>query len=231
MIDVVIPTLLLSNPDVFKYTLKQLNESKVVGKIIIIDNTDAKRFRNEFKNFITDKFEIIEHGKNIFVNPAWNQGMEKVTSNYYLILNDDILCHKYLLNICNAYLNEEKNVGLITITTKNGMKTNVYDAEIQKVIEGKNDAKFNTKMPHNRQGWFMCGRTSDWKAIPDTIKIFYGDDFIYRELRKKKKKCVILSPYFISHFESTTVNTSNDRRKKEIKNVIKQDHIEWRKIS
>jgi GT2 family glycosyltransferase len=228
MIDVIIPTIMQSDKEIFQYTLEQMNSSEVVNKIIIIDNTDNQQFREAFKDIITPKYQIIDQLANLYVNAAWQHGMEQVEEgNYYLLLNDDILCDKIIFEQCQEKLDMHPKCGLITVKTEQSIDIKAYN----NIMSGMTQpAIFTTVIPYNRQGWFMCGRLSQWTRLPSQIKIFYGDDFIYREIRKKGLNCVLMCPYCISHYESTSVNAKSPELRKLIRDMIKKDVIEWNKL-
>lgn len=207
MIQVVIPTMCLCPKEIFSYTLEQMELSSSVEKVIIIDNTVDKRFKDEYE--VGSKVEVIENGKNIYVNPAWNQGLELVTSEHYMILNDDIAVQHYIFNVLNWILETHDEIGILTVKTIENMPLDQYKEKIDKISEMKPDITFTTKMlnPSGIQGWLMVGRTKDWKPIPPELRIWYGDDFIYSRCRRSGKKALNITSYFVDHFVSSTVST------------------------
>lgn len=223
MIDVIIPTLLRTDKEVFKYTLDQLNESSVVGKIIIIDNSQTAAFKEQYSECLTDKVDVVELNKNIFVNPSWNLGMQKVESPHYAIINDDIMAHKEAFNIADQVLAQRDNIGLVTFNTHQSVPLSDYSSMVNN-LDG--NYKITDKIPNNgRIGWFMAGRTCQWIPIPDELLIFFGDDFIYRTLRKRKYAPVI-ADFPIVHFESTTVSDSR-LFKEQFMPIIRSDTQMW----
>lgn len=222
MIDVVIPTLLNTKKEVFSYTLNELNNSIYVNKIIIIDNTEDNLFKHLYKDSITDKMQLIEPNGNILVNPAWNKGLEEVTSEFYLLLNDDILCSEYIISCCDYILRTTK-VSLLTCSTINKLiDVDNYKKMIQKDVK----PMVTSSIPNNRIGWFMCGRKNEWIPIPKELKVFYGDDFIYSNLRIHKKTINMISNLNIVHYESTTINTHINN----IRPIIKNDRLIWEAV-
>ncbi len=225
MLSVVIPTLLMGPKDIFQHTLDVLNSSEVVSEIIIIDNTDSKSFRSFYHP--TEKFIIIEPGKNIFVNKAWNIGLQQSTSQLFLILNDDILIHPDVLGTCvNTYKNLHQP-GILTVRTVINKNIDEYLSLVKLML--KERLEVTTNVPEGRIGWFMLGDIENWEDIPEEIDIFYGDNFIY-EMAKKNGliNYMIESGVVISHNQSSTV--LNQEFIKIKTPVANNDHIQWPKI-
>lgn len=227
--DIIIPTLLLTDCDVFSYMLEQANSSPYVEKIIIIDNTVDASFKRVYSQLLNDRYTIVENSKNILVNPSWNKGMEIVESEHYLILNDDILCHESILSLCEKKLYDDLSIGLLTVRTIDPMSPLGYESIYQNEVDQEDsplwgDAGF-TGLNQN-PGWFMCGRTSEWVYIPEDIKVFYGDNFIYSTIRNSGKKILRLDSHPISHHASSTIDklVGHDEA---VENAIAQDHANW----
>lgn len=225
MIDVIIPTLLLTDKVIFDYTLKQMIDCDVINKIIILDNTDDRRFKDDYSEFFSsNKLTLIENGENIFVNPAWNLGLSLVESEYFVILNDDVLCHKSIFEICDNKMKEDPAVGLLTVNTLQSQGIDYYENHIAQT--SGNTPTFSPNIFRNRVGWFMCGRKDQWVDIPTSIKVFYGDDFIYALARHHKRKVLSLESQSIVHFESTSVN-NKEIFAPIIHGIIQEDARQW----
>ena len=69
---IVIPTLWKSNRT--KKLIKDLNDCQYVDEIIIIDNTGTEE--RDTLPTIYPKLRMVSKGENIYVNPAWNWGIE-----------------------------------------------------------------------------------------------------------------------------------------------------------
>ena len=83
---VIIPTLWKS--DRTKKLLSDLNECEYVDEIIIIDNTGTEE--RDILPTIYPKLRMVSKGKNIYVNPAWNLGVELAKNDLIALVNDDI---------------------------------------------------------------------------------------------------------------------------------------------
>lgn len=220
MIDIIIPTLLSGDRSILEWTLDQANKSPVVKNIIVVDNTETGSFTSSL-----DKVIVLSNKKNLFVNPSWNLGMEHVTSEYYMICNDDILSSTAIYNITNEALSDE-SIGLLTFRTIERGDINSYVREMSNIKH--NDIKHSVDIPNDgRQGWIMAGRVSQWVPIPKDLLIWCGDDFIYRLIKQRGLKCVIFD-YPVVHHKNTTINKV--RNNVNIKPILENDKRVWDKI-
>lgn len=233
---VVIPTLCKSE-QILAYTLNELNEAESVKEILVFDNT-----LGQFKSSL-NKVKIY-NTENLYVNPAWNKGVELCTTPYYLLLNDDIMCDRYAVNAATQLLSENKSIGLTTIATNDieqkdfdfYSKINNPEEEPDFIFQGdKSDGWYY-------YGWFICSRKDLWTPIDNNLKIFYGDNLIYLSMRHYKKKMAFITNYNIYHALSTTCkalgkysdNTLSEERpyyEIALKNLYNDEKVEPKKLS
>jgi hypothetical protein len=191
-ITVIIPTIHKSDRDIFMTTLNNLTKCKVVKRVIIINSGYF------MPPVIGHKIFNLYDGKDYFVNPAWNIGMNHCESEYFLLLNDDVLCHENVLKEC---IRLSKMYDVIFMETRRPSKTGddkemETENKIIKYITCKN--LFMTLL----SGCFIFGKRSIWKPIPEQLKVFFGDNWILDNNRDKAAK--IISTYVI-HLEQQTV--------------------------
>ena len=196
-VTIIMPTLCLAM-DMMLPTLYQFETNSAIKSILIFDNTQG-----EFKSY-SSKVKIYNK-ENLFVNPAWNRGMELCDTEYFLIINDDIVCSSEVINSCIRILDENKDIGLVTVETKN--VKNVSEIDFSTYFQKKLEPEFSELDINSHFGWFFIGRTALWKPIPNEFKIFFGDDLIYAWIRHLKHKVVCLKNYEIYHKMSTTANS------------------------
>jgi hypothetical protein len=158
---VIIPTMWVS--DFIYELLDNLESSPLVGEIILIDNNKSKRPAH-INN--TDKIRIIEQEENIYVNPAWNLGVELSKFDNLCISNDDLVWNTDIL----PYILEDINLGVI------GQSTSNY-------YEGEEDIGINP-ITERVWGWGCCFfiHKSNWLPIPEGLKIACGDDYLIKHI-------------------------------------------------
>lgn len=196
---VIIPTLWKSNR-----TLKlidDLKESEFVDEIIIIDN-DSKKVEDK----VVGKVRMISFGENIYVNPAWNTGIELAKNECISLLNDDINFDPNIFGV----ITEDVLYQFGIIGMGEGNYTHPIDEERGPYVD-------MWKPGVNDWGWgcFILLKKSYWKPIPNEIKIWYGDNFI-KEVNPSTKGC-------LRNFKvETEMSTTSDEKEWDI--IKKKDY-------
>lgn len=161
MFSVIMPTMWRSHRTVS--LINTLCASDNVSELIIIDNEPNSR-----PNFdIDSKVRIYEQKENIYVNPAWNLGVEKAGNLFLCIINDDItLDFDHGISLVKEFLNNE---GAVI-----GIHPNSYEINEDDVTIGV------TPGDYIGDGWGCCifMRKDDWIPVPDKYKVWYGDNWI-----------------------------------------------------
>lgn len=200
-VTVVIPTLCKSNK-VLKHSLEQCQECDRVEEILVFDNT--------LTNFASTLSKVkVFNEENLYVNPAWNKGLELTKTPYYLLLNDDVIVSKEVIEACGVLLDENKMLGITSVVTTSiteseidfYMNANAISLEPEFSIRDENDQFYC--------GWFVFGRTNLWKPIPKDLLYFFGDNWVYYHNFKQKRKVAVLDNYTIYHVTSTTCKATN----------------------
>ena len=169
MITFIVPTIWKS--DYIHRTVESLLECKEVGlEMIIIDNANSDYISPD------PKIKVLKQEQNIFVNPAWNLGVNSAKNQLVCIINDDIT-----LNVSRVVeamkMVQNQDFGMIGL-----FKRNLFIKD-----EGKLSLKEIDRMPFFF-GSMMILDKKNYIQIPDSLKIFYGDNYLYsyNVLRGKK---------------------------------------------
>ena len=72
-----------------------------ITKIIIIDNDFSRR--PDSRILKSNKIKIINYGRNIYVNAAWNKGMENASDDLVCICNDDIRVDELAISLVSEF--------------------------------------------------------------------------------------------------------------------------------
>lgn len=194
---VIIPTLWKSNRT--DKLLKDLEECRYVDEIIIIDNASIYETDRTI-----DKIRMISFGENIYVNPAWNKGIELAKNECIALCNDDI--------------NFDPNIfGVVTenVLTYSGI-IGMGEGNYKEPIDEERGPYIDMWQPGvNDWGWgcLILLKKSHWLPIPNDIKIWYGDNII-KDVNSVSKGC--LRNFKVETEMSTTSDeTIWDERKKE----------------
>jgi len=159
MISVIIPTMWKCK--ILNNTLYELSKHNLVGEIILIDNTDNKTILD------IPKVNHILEGNNTFVNPAWNKGVKLAKYDKLLILNDDVETEWGVIDLVYNHITED--IGLIGA----GISCWQYTGGIPCI----NPISYRP----NCYGCLMFIHKNSYKEIPESLKIHYGDDWLFEK--------------------------------------------------
>jgi len=210
---IIIPTL-QKNKEVLQKLVVNLDNDDSVGEILLIDNS-LKGI-----DFTANKLKIIVPDENLFVNPSWNLGVDKAQFGYIGLLNDDIIIPE---NFCTNVISKlQPTFGVVGMNRKfivigdqndlpKSQKINIYFEEAEYRCEGFGVAMFMPK--------------SSYIAIPNEMKIMYGDDWLMNRNEKAGRRNYFISGAEIIHLGSlSTSNTS-------LKPIFKIDSKIYRQIT
>jgi len=161
---VVIPTMWRSNK-IFKL-LEDMQASEFINQIVLIDN--APELKPDLSKF--NKIQYYTENKNIYVNPAWNKGMQLSKNELVCICNDDIFFN--VNDVFSWVLKNEMHLGVIGVygDSFNGPTKSNGVAEVKDNIE--------YRIQYGHFGCLMFVKKSKWIDIPKDLKIYYGDNWI-----------------------------------------------------
>ena len=175
---VIIPT--MWKVDGFLNQLKKLSKIEVIGEIILIDNTENTNLLE-----IPKVIHILQ-GKNTYINPAWNKGVNLAKWDKVCIMNDDVEVHDELFINILPHITEDK--GMIGLHEYHG--NGVWEdepgcdrtrSEMFRGDRGLPLKLIESEIGHRRPGyaclWFI--HKNSYVQIPDELKVWYGDDWVY----------------------------------------------------
>ena len=225
MIDIIIPTMWMSNN--FENSLKTYSLHPQINKIIIIDNN--KNNRPSFEILSNNKIELVSYGRNIYVNPAWNEGYLRSKSRIIAIINDDISVSPEIFNmVLNHNLQQGDLIGVNLRGYQDNYKIDDYINTKEEIVK----LNYIDSMPIGGQAWafgicmFMLRET--YQLIPDLYQVWYGDDY----LAQRAKNVYAINTNKIKGTISETLKKFDDpnsdvskRIELDSKNLIRFNHF------
>ncbi len=214
MFSIVIPTM-QKNIKVFNMLLDELTENEYVGEIIIIDNS---LLGIEYKS---DKIRVITPSENIYVNPAWNLGVKISKYEYVGILNDDLIFPKNFFESVHKFIESTNNVGYIGLET-------IPKTAPEKFSDYPNNSELKYQTVQERNvcwGSAIFFLKSNYFAIPEELKVWCGDDYIFYKSINKGLTNYAISNSNIMHLHSLT----SDR--KEFDKIKYEDQKKYKEIN
>lgn len=161
---VIIPTMWFSSKIVD--AIKTFNYSIHVDEILVIDNNPTESI--DLSEY--DKVNHIKNNSNLYVNPSWNLGVSLATNHNIILSNDDVV----IRNIERVLSSDELvSYDLVGLDYKNINKSN-------SVIFRKTDKDMEKGF-----GCFMYVNKNLYNDIPNEMKIWYGDKFLFKSIHRK----------------------------------------------
>jgi len=167
-------------------------------EIIILDNWSSDWTWDYLYDIKWDNIKVISLDENIFVNPAWNKLAKEAEWEFLFFLNNDITLFKnFDIKMIAVY--EDKKI-VCPLTTQFWTEQKFYQK-----------ANINWTC-------FMT-KKSDYIEIPEQLKLWYWDDYLFR------KRWVTWIKDSVIHWWSQTLNSLPDLQK-----IIDNDTEEWKEI-
>ena len=212
LISVVIPTL-QKNKELLLNLIKMLEKDSNVSEIIVIDNS------LKGLDYPSDKIKLITPPANLFVNPSWNLGVKSAANDNVAILNDDITVPE---NFCSSIFEKiTDDMGIVGYNID-------YVKETQEILPSPQAGEINlVEIPNRCMGWGIAlfFNKSNYIEIPDDLKIFYGDDWLIYQNKKRKKKIYSVSGQEIYHYGSLSSASSS------LNEIAKNDEKLYKKLT
>ena len=188
-----------TNLDILKNCLKSINP-KV--KILIVENSSHFKYLKEIQSNFS-KIEVICSGSNLGYGGGNNFGLNKVKTNYALILNPDTVCEDNFFSNVNKYLSDNINFTLIGATYSN--KTDFKPAGFFNKKDLK-DAQFDKESNLYEVDW-IAGHTILFNMKKFSNKIFFDENFflffeefdLCMTLKKRNEKVYMCPDLKIDH--------------------------------
>ena len=193
---IVVPTM-WKVADQFVAFVDQLCEHPAVDEIIIINNNNALTPAG----LDNPKIKMYDFDQNIYVNPAWNFGVEVSKNNRICIVNDDVVFDLAIFEKLQYQLSDKAGVFGLCPGTADFNQPPVTTKTID-IIPWTNQHTYGF-------GCLMFIHKKSWTPIPDGLDIYYGDNYIFDlQLSKGKTNYLIANMDFSSQFAATTSDVS-----------------------
>lgn len=170
---IIIPTMWMAL-SFFRKMLIEYITCDEIDEIIIIKN--AELIDSDFSELLYSlkKVKIIDEGENLYVNPSWELGVQIAQNDRIILVNDDI----FVYGIGDV---------LKSITLSNGSIIGFDKSCFRPYRPNKNEEIKKVKCNHHTLTWgfgvFMILHKQDYIPIPKELKVWYGDMFLFRQLK------------------------------------------------
>ena len=193
MITVVVPTMWRYSPflDFLKYILKV----DVVTECIIINNDNTRT--PDHPVLTNPKVKLVDFGQNIFVNPAWNYGVQNSSNAIVCILNDDLIFDLKLFYKMAEFVTPEMGV----------VGKLAGDATLGQTVLTNGEINIEPFVGQNCQGFgeLMFIHKDRWQTIPSELRIGFGEVYVFEKLLYTGFQNFMITNLFQYHAGSTTM--------------------------
>jgi glycosyltransferase involved in cell wall biosynthesis len=189
-----------------------LNQINPNYKLCVVDQNSSEEGTKEYLNILENKgIKVIRNNHNSDLNKVWNYFYKNSDTEYVCFLNNDVVVTNNFVDDIIKIFDKEPTVGAVLHSTNNLRHNKVLHNLSYKILN-----------PPLYQGWDFCLRRDAYLEIPDTLRIFGGDDLIFANLVNKGYKIALSFSSPIIHYkERTRVKISN------ISTIQKNDQREF----
>lgn len=220
MIKMLICIPVVNNVDVTRECLDSV--VKLPVHILLANNgatKDIKHLFDWYQGEHPDKITVIEEPVNIGVNPIWNKFLKYFIAHseytHIGILNSDVIVHQDFLNVIEPIMEPDNTIPLPTEVDKEKIFVPLDDTRCENNIT-VNGGVAGTFIILNR---FQAELVT---PIPESIKIWFGDNWIFDICRGVGFKTKIIEKFMTFHHGSQTVQTV-----KGVHEQIEKDKENW----
>lgn len=179
-IDLIIPT--MWRVPSFISVLSDYVKCPYVTRIILIDNDYIKRPISDVLQHT--KITLVNYGKNLYVNPSWNEGYYRSTSSVIGILNDDITVHFDIFKLIGEI--NLSSFGIIGVGLK-GAPDNFTIDKYNNSVDSIRPLDTDLTQPIGGQAWgfgiCMFIKRIDYRIIPSLYQVWFGDDYLVQRIK------------------------------------------------
>jgi ubiquinone/menaquinone biosynthesis C-methylase UbiE len=183
----------------FNLTLIDQNSSEV-GTTEYFNDLFLKHSEGHFygKIHILGKYNT---GHNKPLNHIWNDFVKNSETEFICFLNNDVRLSPNFLSSSVLLFDMKPNVGVINHTT-NSKDFQTWSKNLDYIIQ---------ETPY-RQGWDLIFRRELYCNIPEELRFFYGDDYLFSKLYENGYVGAYILNSPVIHYEKSTTIEKNGMR-------------------
>lgn len=207
--------ILIINLDNIEFTKKCLidlnNQTTNDFEIVLVDQNSSEYGTKEFLDELKySNLEIIRNQENLPLHQVWNWFADNYENEYLCFLNNDVeVSTNFVETIINVF-DIEPYVGLVAHTTNH-----------PEYFTEKENLSYTIVEPFiYLQGWDFSIRRVLYPKIPEYLKTYCGDDYIFNNIYEKGFNLAYILNSPMIHFEGQS--------KKSMKTNGYEDHVAFK---
>ena len=174
-IDIVMPTMWMV-PGIVD-NLARYAACAWVNRVIVIDNNPQLKPQSDI--FDHEKIELVSYGRNIYVNPAWNEGYYRSQADVICLLNDDIAVDDDIWRLMSE--TDFANIDVVGVNLRGAADNHTIKAredDSDHIVQ----LNYDRTQPIGGQAWAfgicMFVKRTSYHVIPSLYKVWFGDDYL-----------------------------------------------------
>jgi GT2 family glycosyltransferase len=169
--------------DGLKKQLSQISKCQSVGEIIIINNNKTYNLKiDDFKDCFDgfDRVIVFNSLKELYCNGAWNAGMflSDKRFQYAILATEDLEYDAKVIDLVAEQIDAIPKLGILGMDWTIMTEGDLPELNYIYIDEGPTQREYGF-------GLMMFLNKSNWVQIPDGIRHWYGDDFLYYTMLEK----------------------------------------------
>jgi hypothetical protein len=163
-------------------------------QLTVIDQGSTESGTKEYLRSLSEVpyigVEIIRNDKNVDLNRLWNRLYYNSKSDYLCFLNNDVRISSNFVEDTINIFEKEWDVGAVVHATNHP--------------EYQSATKLNYVISEKKQmqGWDFTMRREVYTPIPNDLKVFGGDDWLFTMMYRKMRKLAVALSSPIIHYNA-----------------------------
>lgn len=158
--------------------------------LTVVDQGSTELGTEEFLLYLESKnIKVIRNGHNKPLNWIWNEFYRNSNTDYLCYLNNDVSLSPNFISDTIKILDKESEVGIVIHTTNSSRYNKISDTLQYVYLDWR-----------IKQGWDFTVRKSAYVEIPQILKFYWGDDWIFHQAYEKGFNVAICLSSPIIHY-------------------------------
>jgi GT2 family glycosyltransferase len=185
----------INNLEYTKNCILDLIQQDTSFDLTIIDQNSNESGTKEYYTLLLNNWSrvdcpinILQNNDNVDLNRVWNKFYTDNQNEYLCFLNNDVRITPNFISDGEKIFETELTVGCVIHATNNQLYQNA--------------TKLNYVFVTNiKQGWDFTIKRKAYNMIPDELKVYCGDDFLFQQLYDNNWKCAMVTSSPMIHYQ------------------------------
>jgi len=165
--------------------------------LTVVDNASTEFDTKEYLTVLRNNgIRVIEHANRVPLNHLWNGFYHDNQNKYLCMLNNDVRVAYNFTKTIRQVFEKEENVKIVCHATNNREYCTAHDS-----------LSYKTLNRACRQGWDYTIRRDAYVLIPDEMKIYFGDDWLYANVYDSGGDAAIILNSPIIHYLGMSIKS------------------------